>query len=165
MQPWQNYSMNNNPAYQQSMYQPMQNPYLDNRYANLQQYQQSISPTQMSGTSQFAPLGKIVDSVDIVKATDIPMDGNPYYFPKADGSEVYMKRWLPNGTTETIAYKPILDQKDTQAYILSSDEEKLKFEEINSVLGGIQEDIRMLSDKMDKISKPSRAKKEVAEDE
>ena len=130
---------------------------------NLQQFQQSLQPQVQ--TQQFPALGKMVESIDIVKATDIPMDGNPYYFPKADGSEVYMKRWLPNGTTETIAYKPILEQKDTQAYILSSDEEKIKFEEINNVLGGIQEDIRMLSDKMDKISKPSRAKREVAEDE
>ena len=40
-------------------------------------------PTQMSGANQFTPLGKIVESVDIVKATDIPMDGNMYYFPTA----------------------------------------------------------------------------------
>ena len=162
MSQFQSYYPTTYPAYNQPMQQQI-NPYMQ-RIENLQQFQQSLQP-QVQMQQQFTPLGKIVDSVDIVKATDIPMDGNPYYFPKADGSEVYMKRWLSNGTTETIAYKPILDQKDTQAYISSSDEEKSKFEEINNVLGGIQEDIRMLSDKMDKISKPSRVKKEVAEDE
>lgn len=29
-------------------------------------------------------IGKIVDSVEIVRSMDIPMDGNLYYFPKAD---------------------------------------------------------------------------------
>ena len=161
MSQFQSYYPTTYPVYNQPM-QPQINPYMQ-RMENLQQFQQSLQPQPQ--TQQFPTLGKMVESIDIVKATDIPMDGNPYYFPKADGSEVYMKRWLPNGTTETIAYKPILEQKDTQAYILSSDEEKSKFEEINNVLEGIQEDIRMLSDKMDKISKPSRAKKEVAEDE
>ena len=75
-----------------NQYNQMQNPYMD-RMAQLQQYQQSLQqplqPTQMSGANQMSALGKIVDSIDVVKATDIPMDGNAYYFPKADGTEVY----------------------------------------------------------------------------
>ena len=65
-----------NPNYY-PQYQSQFNPYLQ-RMENLQQFQQAIqqpmSPAQMSGTSQFTPLGKIVESVDMVKATDIPMD-------------------------------------------------------------------------------------------
>ena len=49
--------------------------------------------------------GKIVDSVDVVRVTDIPIDGNNYYFPKADGSEIYVKRWLGNGTTDIAVFK------------------------------------------------------------
>lgn len=49
--------------------------------------------------------GKVVESIEVVRATDIPMDGNMYYFPKADGTEVYSKRWLPNGKTEVVTYK------------------------------------------------------------
>lgn len=54
--------------------------------------------------------GKVVDSIDVVKATDIPMDGNTYYFPKADHTEVYSKRWLANGTTETLIYRIYMEQ-------------------------------------------------------
>lgn len=105
---------------------PMQNPYME-RMAQLQQYHQSLQqpivPTQMSGTNQMSALGKMVDSIDVVKATDIPMDGNTYYFPKADGTEVYCKQWLQNGTTRILTFKPVLEDNLNN---LSSDTEKLK---------------------------------------
>ena len=153
-----------NPNYM--MYQqPQYNPYLQ-RMENLQQFQQvmqqPMSPAQMSGTSQFAPLGKIVESVDMVKATDIPMDGNMYYFPKADNSEIYGKAWLPNGQTRILTFKPVLDNDPNT---LSQNEEKLNFEVLGQALEGIQSDIKTLTEKLDKISKPTRVKKEVTEDE
>lgn len=114
--------MNNN--YQMQM----QNPYMD-RIAQLQQYQQNLQqpvvPTQMSGANQMSALGKMVDSIDVVKATDIPMDGNAYYFPKADGTEVYCKQWLQNGTTRILTFKPFFDDNPNN---VSSDTEKLKFD-------------------------------------
>ena len=124
MQPYQTFypQMNNN--YQM----PMQNPYMD-RMAQLQQYQQSLQqpvvPTQMSGANQMSALGKMVDSIDVVKATDIPMDGNAYYFPKADGTEVYCKQWLQNGTTRILTFKPVFEDNHNN---VSSDTEKLKFD-------------------------------------
>ena len=97
------------------------------RMAQLQQYQQNLQqpvvPTQMSGANQMSTLGKMVDSIDVVKATDIPMDGNAYYFPKADGTEVYCKQWLQNGTTRILTFKPVLEDNTNN---VSSDKEKLK---------------------------------------
>lgn len=154
-----------NPNFYTGYQQPQYNPYLQ-RMENLQQFQQvmqqPMSPTQMSGTSQFAPLGKIVESVDMVKATDIPMDGNMYYFPKADGTEIYGKAWMANGQTRILTFKPVLDDNSNT---LSQNEEKLNFEVLGQVLEGIQSDIKTLTEKLDKISKPTRAKKEVVEDE
>lgn len=148
-----------NPNYM--MYQqPQYNPYLQ-RMENLQQFQQVIqqpmSPTQMSGTSQFAPLGKIVESVDMVKATDIPMDGNMYYFPTADGSLIFGKQWLVNGQTRILTFKPVLDNDPNT---LSQNEEKLNLEALGQVLEGIQSDIKTITDKLDKMNKPIRNKKE-----
>ena len=91
----------------------MQNPYMQ-RMENLQQFQQAIQPqAQMQGANNFTPLGKIVDSVDIVKATDIPMDGSMYFFPKADGSMVFGKQWLANGQTRILTFKASLDEEGT----------------------------------------------------
>lgn len=146
--------------YGQPYIQQQYNPYLQ-RMENLQQFQQAIQqpiiPTSMSGANQFTPLGKIVESMDIVKVTDIPMDGNMYYFPKADGTEIYAKQFGIDGKTRILTFKPFLDDEPNNS---TTNEERLKFDDFNNVLMGIQEDIRTLNEKIDKISKPTRAKKE-----
>ena len=149
------YMSNYNYGYQQ----PQFNPYMQ-RMENLQQFQQAIQ--QPIQNQQFAPMGKIVESMDIVKVTDIPMDGNVYYFPKADGTEIYSKQFMPNGQTRILAFKPILEDNPS---ILSNEEEKSLYEALNSVLVGIQEDVKALNDKVDRISVPNRAKKELVEKE
>ena len=155
-----------NPNYM--MYQqPQYNPYLQ-RMENLQQFQQVMqqpvqnNPNLTPGLNMLASLVKVVESIDMVKATDIPMDGNMYYFPKADGTEIYGKAWMANGQTRILTFKPVLDDNPNT---LSQNEEKLNLEALGQVLEGIQSDIKTLTEKLDKISKPTRVKKEVTEDE
>lgn len=144
----------------------MQNPYMQ-RMENLQQFQQAIQPqAQMQSANNFTPLGKIVDSVDIVKATDIPMDGSMYYFPKADGSMVFGKQWLANGQTRILTFKAILDEDGNN---LSSEEEKIKIEpsdELLEIFQSMFDGVLERIDKLEKSLKPnSRTKKEVNADE
>ena len=144
----------------------MQNPYMQ-RMENLQQFQQAIQPqAQMQGANNFTPLGKIVDSVDIVKATDIPMDGNMYYFPKADGSEIFGKQWLANGQTRILTFKAILDGEGNN---LSSEEQKLQFSALNELTDTFQGMFDAVIERIDKLEKSlkptSKAKKEVSADE
>ena len=157
MQQFQNYY----PMYQNSYSQQMQNPYMQQRMDNLQQFQQAINQPQMA-QNQFNPFGKMVESIDIVKVTDIPMDGNMYYFPQADGQAIYGKKFLPNGQTQILAFKP---SSESEPNNVSTEVEKSKFDTLNEFLEGIQNEVRTLSDKIDKISKTTRGKKEVAEDE
>ena len=146
---------------------PTQNPYME-RMAQLQQYQQSLQqpivPTQTPVSNQMSTLGKMVDSIDVVKATDIPMDGNTYYFPKADGTEVYCKQWLQNGTTRILTFKPVFDDNPMN---LSSDAEKLKFEGFESVLTDISENVDSILEKINEITTPqktnAKTKKELSE--
>ena len=144
----------------------MQNPYMQ-RMENLQQFQQAIQPqAQMQGANNFTPLGKIVDSVDIVKATDIPMDGSMYYFPKADGSMVFGKQWLANGQTRILTFKASLDEDGNN---LSSESEKFKIEpsdELLEIFQSMFDGVLERIDKLEKSLKPnSRTKKEVSADE
>ena len=151
------------PTYPNSYQQPINNPYLD-RMNQLQQFQQSLQPAQVSTPNQFVPLGKMVESEDIVKATDIPMDGNMYYFPKADGSMIFSKQWLPNGTTRLIAFKPILDddvnnlpQNDLKGeFTLSEEVTGLFLEQFENIISRI--------DKLEKNLKPAKGKKEAQDD-
>ena len=144
----------------------MQNPYMQ-RMENLQQFQQAIQPqAQMQGANNFTPLGKIVDSVDIVKATDIPMDGSMYYFPKADGSMVFGKQWLANGQTRILTFKASLDEEGNNS---SSEAEKFKIEpsdELLEIFQSMFDGVLERIDKLEKYLKPnSRTKKEVNADE
>ena len=159
--------MNQNPNYyaqymQPQAQQPQYNPYLQ-RMENLQQ----LNPAQVQMQNQFQTLGKMVDSIDVVKATDIPMDGNAYYFPKADGTEVYCKQWLQNGTTRILTFKPVFED-DTNN--LSSDAEKLKIglsDEVTEVFMKRFDELEKRID--DLVSKPTtkttatRTKKETGE--
>lgn len=93
--------------------QQMQNPY-QQRMDFLQSYQQSlqqpVQPAQMPmQNQQMNVVGKIVDSIEMVRSMDIPMDGGIYYFPKADGTEIFGKQWLPSGQTRILTFKPIQD--------------------------------------------------------
>ena len=148
-----------NPNYY-AQYQQQINPYMQ-RMENLQQFQQALQqpPTFQNN---FSVISKVVENIDMVKVADIPMDGNMYYFPKADGTEIYTKQFGMDGRTRILTFKPVLDENPNN---LPSEEEKLKIDAFNDVLLGIQKDIKELAEKVDKITKPSRTKKEAVEDE
>ena len=136
--------------------QSQTNPYMQ-RMENLQQFQQTLQPQ-----TQYQPLGKVVDSVDVVKATDIPMDGNVYYFPTADGSAVFGKQWTMDGKTRILTYKPFEEPNPNK---VSSESKESILEDFRVVLEGIQMDIQTLNDKVDRLGKPKTAKKDGGSDE
>lgn len=150
-----------------TQYQQQFNPYMQ-RMENLQQFQQTLQPQLQNnpnltpGLNMLASIGKVVESMDIVKVTDIPMDGNMYYFPQADGQAIYGKKFLPNGQTQILAFKPILESEPSN---LSSEEEKVKIAAFDEVLGEIKNEIKVINEKIDKIGKPTRSKKEMTDDE
>ena len=81
-----------------------------NQYVPQPQPQQFISQPMAPQTQQLQSLnGKIVDSEDVVKATEVPIGGYGI-FPKADLSEIYIKSWNNNGTTSIITFKPIIQE-------------------------------------------------------
>lgn len=152
--------------YAQYTQQPQFNPYMQ-RMENLQQFQQALQ--QPTVTSQVPALGKVVESMDIVKVTDIPMDGNVYYFPKADGEEIYTKQFMPNGQTRILTFKPFLDaepnnsaDKDLKSQIALSDE---LTEAFMKRFDDLEMQMKEILSKSATKNTTSRSKKEVAEDE
>lgn len=63
--------------------------------------------------------GKLVDSLDTVKAMDIPLDGSVSYFALTDGSAIVTKQLQADGTSKTVVYKPVegLEAPTTPKYI------------------------------------------------
>ena len=83
---------------------------------NQQQMQPMVQPpvtaqTQAAAAPQLQ--GKIVDSEEMVKATEVPFGGYGI-FPTADLSKVYIKTWNNNGTTQITSYQPVTVEKTTE---------------------------------------------------
>ena len=142
----------NNP-YQQQIYNPMV-PYQD-RLAQLQsQYNQQPPYSQMAQQTQTVGLnGEIVDSLDVVKAKNVDMSGQPTFYPKSDLSEVYVKRLMADGTSQIITYKAVQPEEskpvETKSYVdvqtLNAMLGQMKSEILQSVDGGLSEIKQMIT--------------------
>lgn len=111
--------------YNPYLYQPQQR--IPNEYQQpIQQYMQPVQVNKPIGL-----LGKSVDSIEVVKATDIPLDGSISYFPLTDGSAIVTKQLKADGTSKTVIYKPIEDAEKPQVTYITVDEFNEKFNEIN----------------------------------
>lgn len=122
-QPPRNLGMQANQMYQQPVYQPIYQPV-----------------TMQSPVSQQIPnglQGKSVDSIDVVKAMDIPLDGSISYFPLTDGSAIVTKQLQVDGTSKTTIYKPSNGVMMEQPKYATLDDIKKEINNIN--LSGIDE--------------------------
>lgn len=105
------------------------NPYYNNRYV----------PEQMPNNRLYLN-GKIVDSIDAVKATDVQFDGSISYFPLANGSAIITKQLQSDGTSKIVIYKPEKISDDVK-YVTIEDLNK----KIDSIkFDGIKEDVLSL---------------------
>ena len=106
--------------------QPFQQiqPYQD-RLAQLQNSYQQAMPygqaqiqqpiQQMPQVPQIPMLqGQMVDGIDTVKAKDVDMSGNPVYYPKTDGTEVYRKQLQADGRSRIFVYRLINPEEQQQ---------------------------------------------------
>lgn len=48
--------------------------------------------------------GRTVGSPDEITVQEVPTDGTPAYFSLSDGSAIVAKRWLTDGSIETVKY-------------------------------------------------------------
>src|SRR5699024_4001562 len=144
------YYFQNNPAFQQ---QPMYNtmaPYQE----RLNQMQAQYNQQPMAQQNQTMSLnGEIVDSIDVVKAKNVDMSGQPTFYPKSDLSEVYVKRLMADGTSQIVTYKARqpgeIKPVETKAYVevqtLNAMLGQMKSEILQSVGGGLSQIKQMIT--------------------
>jgi hypothetical protein len=86
------------------------NPYIQQPIATPQYQPQTTDYMNQMQNAYQKPLGlqgKTVDNIEVVKATDIPLDGSISYFPLVDGSSIITKQLQADGTSRMIVYKPV----------------------------------------------------------
>ena len=72
------------------------------------QYQQPIIPQVPQNTCE------IVGDLETVKAAQLDMTGQPKFYPLSDGSAVYRKQLMPDGTSKIFTYTLTTDSKEVQ---------------------------------------------------
>ena len=131
MQKGKVYMFTYNPYYKPQMnrYQPM----------DYQQYQPSYPQnTQAYPQASLGLQGKLADSIEVVKAIDIPLNGSTSYFALTDGSAIVTKQLQKDGTSKTIIYKPSITSEDALQSNLNSSETNYIKEELKSIKSQIQ---------------------------
>lgn len=141
-------------------YQPVQPRNMQQAQINPQPNQNQQPLTQnLPQYNQSVLQGKSVDSIDVVKATDVNLDGSVCYFPLIDGSAIITKQLQQDGTSKITIYKPIQEEENVPQtkYVTESDLKKeigkIDFSEFNDKFKEIDRKIEDLSDDIKKISK------------
>lgn len=146
-----------------NQYNPYINRFYGQQQANIPQsmdlpMQQQNTP-QMALNRQNILYGKQVDSLEVVKAIDIPLDGSISYFPLANGSAIVTKQLQQDGTSKITIYEPKTQKEDTKfATIEDIDKrlEKLDFSEIED----LKDDLEDLKKELKDIKNKLKTKKE-----
>ena len=128
-----------NPYYPQQKFQNIEQPNQQPMMTTYQPPMQLAKPTTL--------LGKAVESIDVVKATDIPLDGSISYFPLTDGSAIVSKQLQTDGTSKIVVYKPSQEEK----------KEAIQFATLDDIQEAINDldlsDIQDLKDDIKEIKK------------
>ena len=93
----------------------MQQPMAPQYQPQTNDYIQNIQPTTYQ--KPITLQGKSVDNIEVVKATDIPLDGSISYFPLVDGSAIITKQLQADGTSRMVVYKPIETKQPKQVEV------------------------------------------------
>ena len=88
---------------------------LQNSYQQAMPYGQAQIQQPMTQVPQIPMLqGQMVDGIDTVKAKDVDMSGNPVYYPKTDGTEIYRKQLQADGRSRIFVYRLINPEEQQQ---------------------------------------------------
>ena len=117
------------------------NPQSQNRYQPMEMSMSQQNPVQGQINRSNGLSGKLVDSIDVVKAIDIPLDGTISYFPLTDNSAIVTKQLQTDGTSKTVVYKPV-DNKTTEVKYVTQEDVDKAIKKID--LSDIKDDIKTL---------------------
>lgn len=134
----------------QNMYKPLDQP--------IQQPIQNSVPLVQNTNTQRPLLGKLVDTIDVAKVTEISYDGNVNFFPLTDGSLIVTRQLMQDGTSKTTIYKPIEEeQKDLPKYITSDElKEILKEFDLSEKVDSLKDRLNDLKDEFKEFKKQKK---------
>lgn len=134
-----------------NQYNPYMNRFYGQQQANMPQPMELPQQTQnvpQMGLNRALLNGKQVESIDIVKSLEIPLDGSISYFPLVNGTAIATKQLMQDGTSKITIYEP---KKEKDIKYVTSDEfdEKVKdYEELEEKLEDIKKELKEIKSKL-----------------
>lgn len=134
-------------------FQPMPMQQVPQQVPPMQQQpiQQPIQPMQPVGLQ-----GKSVDSIDVVKAMDINLDGSISYFPLTDGTAIVTKQLQMDGTSKVVIYKPVVEnekeEKTTAINYITPEVLDEKVKVIHEANSNVQDGIVSIKEQIEHLS-------------
>lgn len=99
--------------------------------------------------------GMYVDNRQVVDATQCDLSGKPLFFPTTDGQTIYSKQLDPMGKSHVTTYSKQFEPEICEKFSNNG----VKMQDLDILVSKIDE----LSEKIDKLNKPTRIKKEAEE--
>ena len=124
------------------------NPQSQNRYQPMEMSMTQQNPVQTQINRSNGLSGKLVDSIDVVKAMDISLDGSINYFPLTDNSAIVTKQLQTDGTSKIVVYKPV-DNKTTEVKYATQEDVDKAIKKID--LSDIKDEIDALKKQIKKL--------------
>lgn len=134
-----------------NQYNPYMNRFYGQQQTNMPQPMELPQQTQnvpQMGLNRALLNGKQVESIDIVKSLEIPLDGSISYFPLVNGTAIATKQLMQDGTSKITIYEP---KKEKDIKYVTSDEfdEKVKdYDELEEQLEDIKKELKEIKSKL-----------------
>lgn len=104
--------------------------------------------------------GKTVDSIEVVKATDIPLDYSTSYFPLVDGTAIVTKQLMQDGTSKIVVYKPAdIKAEETPKYVTADEFKKFTQSYEPTGIKDLKDEVKELKKKLREITNELEDKK------
>lgn len=124
--------------------------YNTNQIYGMNPYFGYTNPQQPIQNKPFGLQGKIIDNLEVVKGTDIILDGSINYFPLADGSAIATKQLQQDGTSKIVIYKPVEDEPIKEVKYITETDFSNNMISINDKINDIEKKLDSLSKKKEK---------------
>lgn len=98
--------------------------------------------------------GRVVVSPEDIMPNEVPMDGTPSFFPKADFSCIYGRKWMPDGRIVPVTFVPMTETQD----VVEENQNGATMEEILDRLSTIQNLLTSFSVDSEKSGSQSKKK-------
>lgn len=136
-------------------YNPYMQPFNNNFNQPLQNSAMNLQSSANSVVNNRQVLnGKLVDSIEVVKATEVNLDGTTGYYPLTDGSAIVTKKLLTDGTSKMTIYKPVEEKDTPKVEYATMEDVKKSIKEIDlSEVDDLRDEVKELKAEIKKIKK------------